>query len=61
VVGARSTLIEEVARYDPLCGGIQISRESVRGRQWRCERCARLVTAFLTLAATLTCYKRLAT
>ena len=27
----------------------------------RYERCARLFTAFLTLAATLTCYKRLAT
>jgi transposase len=27
----------------------------------RCERSARLFTAFLTLAATLTCYKRLAT
>jgi transposase len=27
----------------------------------RYERCARLFTAFLTLAATLTCYKKLAT
>jgi transposase len=27
----------------------------------RYERCARLITAFLTLAAALTCYKKLAT
>jgi IS5 family transposase len=32
-----------------------------RRRTLRYERCARLFTAFLTLAAALTCYKKLAT
>jgi transposase len=43
---------------------IERSLAWLTGYRWltlRCERSARLFTAFLTLAATLTCYQKLAT
>jgi hypothetical protein len=60
-VGDHATVRREEVRVDGRGSGVSGDGPADRRHPLRYERSARLFTAFLTLAATLLCYKKFAT